>query len=197
MRRLADGQPVVLDLEEEAIECFVEVVEGDEATIAPVSSADASYIPSLGRVAALAFEDEEGRPVRVLGAVRRAPREGRLRFAAGPAAGLAPRRRAPRAGAALPVELTPVGKGGTPSDDPFDLVTSDVSLGGLGVHVGTWRPSEDDLVRFSVELPGAQGVDGTARVVRMHGDVAGLEFQVIAPVDRARVAAFLMALRPG
>jgi PilZ domain-containing protein len=196
MHRLADGQPVLLDLEEESIECFVEVVEGDEATIAPVSSADASYIPRLGRVAELTFGDGDGRPVRISGAVRRGPREGRLRFAAGAADGLPPRRRAPRAGAELRVELTPVGAGGTPSDDPFDLVTSDVSLGGLGVRVGTWRPSEDDLVRFAVALPGAEGVEGTARVVRVHGDMAGLEFQVIAPVDRARIATFLIALRP-
>src|SRR3954467_2194106 len=55
MRRLAVSQPVVLDLEEEAIQCVVEATAGDEATLAPVAAADAGYIPSLGRTAALVF----------------------------------------------------------------------------------------------------------------------------------------------
>src|SRR4051794_3697996 len=56
MRRLGDFQSVVLDLEEEAIDCVVEAVADEEATIRPVSAADASYIPTLGRAAALVFE---------------------------------------------------------------------------------------------------------------------------------------------
>src|SRR3954453_2307891 len=95
MLRLAANQPVVLDLEEEAIDCVVEAVAGEEATIAPVVVADAGYVPSLGRAAALGhvpglgraaglvFAEGGGDRTRVRGAVRRAAAEGLLTFVAG------------------------------------------------------------------------------------------------------------------
>jgi len=72
MRRLTPSQPVVLDLEEEAIDCVVAAVEHDgEATLAPVEAADAAYIPSLGRAAALVFaEGGSSETRRVIGAVQ-------------------------------------------------------------------------------------------------------------------------------
>ena len=68
-------QPVVLDLEEEAIDCVVESVSATETTIAPVVAADAAYIPSLGRAAALVFGSGAGRG-RAAGAVHRGARAG-------------------------------------------------------------------------------------------------------------------------
>src|SRR3954447_162792 len=103
MRRLSPAQPVVLDLAEEAIECVVDAVAGDEATLRPLAAADAGYIPRLGRAAALGLA-AGGRRGRVEGAVRRAGAEGMLRFLAGGGADLPARRQAARAGVELAVE---------------------------------------------------------------------------------------------
>src|SRR4051794_29883704 len=106
MRRLAASQPVVLDLEEEAIECVVEAAAGDEATLAPVAAADAAYIPTPGRAAALVFAaGGDGARTRVRGAVHRAPGEARLQFVAGGGGDLPARRQAARAGVDLAVEI--------------------------------------------------------------------------------------------
>jgi PilZ domain len=191
MLRLAVSQPVVLDLEEEAIECVVEAVAGDEATLAPLTAADAGYIPRLGRAAALVFPGGGGGRSRVRGAVHRAPADGRLRFVAGGGSDLPARRQAARAGVALEAELEPVGGGEAARRVP----TIDVSIGGIGVRVGDWAPAEGALLRFSLELPAAPPIRGTARVLRSAGGVAGLAIAEIAPADRARLAAFLIASR--
>src|SRR5881398_738126 len=104
MRRLSPSQPVVLDLAEEAIECVVEAVDGEEATLRPIAAADAGYIPSLGRAAALVFK-RDSRRGRVDGAIHPAAAEGRLRFVAGGGADLPARRQAARAGVELAVEV--------------------------------------------------------------------------------------------
>jgi hypothetical protein len=191
MRRLSATQPVVLDLEEEAIECVVEAVAGEEATLAPVTAADAGYIPTLGRAAALVFAGSGGARARVRGAVHRATGEARLRFVAGGAAALPARRRAARAGVALEAELQPVGTGGPARR----VATSDVSIGGIGIRVGDWVPDEGALLRFALELPAAPPIRGTALVLRVAGGIAGLAIAEIAPADRARLAAFLIASR--
>jgi hypothetical protein len=188
MRRLAAQQPVVLDLEEEAIECVVEAIAGDEATIAPVTAADAGYIPRLGRAAALVFAAAGGgERTRVRGAVHRAAGEGRLRFVAGGGADLPARRQAARAGVDLPVDLEPQG------EPARRLATTDVSIGGIGVRIAGWRPTGGEHVRFALELPAATPIRGTARVLRVAEGVAGLAIEDIAPIDRARLAAFLIA----
>jgi PilZ domain len=183
MRRLLPSQPVVLDLTEEAIECVVDAVSGDEATLRPLAAADAGYIPSLGRAAALVF----GRG-RVEGAVHRAAGPGRLTFVAGGGAGLPARRQAARAGVELPVAL---------GDPPRRLRTCDVSLGGVGVRVGDWAPPAGATLLVALELPAGPPVRGTAEVLRVADGVAGLEFVAIAPTERARLAAFLIASRRG
>jgi PilZ domain len=191
MHRLAATQPVVLDLEEEAIECVVERVAGDEATLAPVAAADAGYIPRLGRAAALVFSSGAGDRARVRGAVHRAAGEGRLRFVAGTGADLPRRRQAARAGVDLAVELAPI-----ESEEPARrLRTSDVSLGGLGVRLGDWALAEGALVRFALEPAAAPPIRGTARVMRTGAPAAGLVIEEMAPADRARLAALLIASR--
>jgi hypothetical protein len=191
MRRLAVSQPVVLDLEEEAIECVVEAIAGDEATIAPLVAADAGYIPTLGRAAALVFAGEGGARTRVRGAVRRGTAEGWLRFVAGGGADLPARRQAARAGVELEAELAPVDAG----EPARRLATSDVSIGGIGVRVGDWNPGAGALLRFALALPAGPPIRGTARVLRVAAGVAGLEIAQIEPADRARLAAFLIASR--
>jgi hypothetical protein len=186
MRRLAPPQPVVLDLTEEAIECVVEAVDGDAATLRPLAAADAGYIPRLGRAAALVFV-AGGRRGRVEGAVRRARAEDRLRFVAGAGADLPARRQAARAGVELPVAIGEPGR---------RTRTTDVSLGGLGVRLDD-APPVGTALPFALELPAAPPIRGTARVLRVVDGVAGLEFAVIAPVDRSRLAAFLIASRAG
>jgi PilZ domain len=185
MRRLSPSQPVVLDLAEEAIECVVEAVSGDEATLRPLAAADAGYIPSLGRAAALVFT-HASRRARVEGAVRPGAAEGRLRFAAGAGADLAARRQTARAGVDLAVEL---------GDEGLLLRTTDVSLGGLGVRAGGWAPPVGATLAFALELPAAPPIRGRARVLRVVEGVAGLEFAAIAPDDRTRLAVFLIAAR--
>jgi PilZ domain len=185
MRRLSPPQPVVLDLAEEAIECVVEAAAGDEATLRPLAAADAGYIPRLGRAAALVFA-LDGRRGRVEGAVHRAEAEGMLRFLAGVDADLPARRQAARAGVDLPVEL---------GDPARRLRATDVSLGGVGVRADDWAPAIGATLPFSLELPAAPPIRGTARVLRVGEGVAGLEFAVIAPEDRSRLAAFLIASR--
>jgi hypothetical protein len=185
MRRLSPSQPVVLDLAEEAIECVVEAVAGEEATLRPLTAADAAYIPSLGRAAALVFAVDGGRE-RLVGAVHRAAAEGTLRFAVGAGDGLPARRQAARTGVELDVELGEPGR---------RLRTTDVSLGGLGVRAGDWAPPVGTTLTFALELPAAPAIRGTARVLRVGEGVAGLEFAAIAPADRAQLAAFLIASR--
>jgi hypothetical protein len=188
VRGLSPSQPVVLDLEEEAIDCVVDSVSETEATIAPVVAADAAYIPSLGRAAALVFGSGAGR-ARLDGAVHRGA-EGRLRFIPGAGADLPARRQTARTGVELAVSVADSGGGAA-----RHLMTSDVSLGGLGVRIEDWSPAAGDVVSVAIELPAAAAVRGTARVLRVANDVAGLEFAEIAPTDRGRLAAFLIASR--
>jgi hypothetical protein len=194
VRRLAEGDLVVLDLAEEAIECHVTAVAGDEATLAPLAAADAAYIPSLGRAAALVF-DSDGARVRVRGAVSRAPEEGRLRFLAGRGADLPQRRQAARAYAEVAVELTPLDQSGEPAGQVRRLKTTDVGIGGVGVRVGDWAPARDELFDLSLDLPDGAPLSATARVLRVADGVAGLELAHVAPPDLARLAAFLIARR--
>ena len=188
MRGLSPSQPVVLDLEEEAIDCVVESVSATETTIAPVVAADAAYIPSLGRAAALVFGSGAGRG-RLEGAVHRGG-EGRLRFVAGAGGDLPARRQTARTGIELDVVV-----GGPGGGDSRRLMTSDVSLGGLGVRTGEWAPAVGDVVSIAIELPAAAAILGSARVLRVAGGVAGLEFADIAATERGRLAAFLIASR--
>jgi hypothetical protein len=196
VRRLAERQPVVLDLGEEAIERVVADVAGDEVTIVPLAAADAAYIPRLGRPAALVFESA-GERVRIRGGVHRHREEDRLRFTAGGGAGLPARRRAARVHADLAVELTPLDERGHPAGQPRRLRTTDVSIAGVGVRVGDWALGEGALVGFCLEAPApaAPPIAGTARVLRFSDGVAGLVLEQVAPPDRARLAAFLIAGR--
>jgi PilZ domain len=193
MRRLTPSQPVVLDLEEEAIDCIVAAVQGDEeATLTPVEAADAAYIPSLGRVAALVFaEGGSSETRRVVGAVHRAADPGRLRFVPGAGTGLPARRQTARAGVELTVALGGPGAGG----EPRRLLTSDVSLGGLGVRLTDWTPEPDAILDVALEVPEAEPIRGSARVLRVAGGVAGLAFSEITAGERGRLAAFLIASR--
>jgi PilZ domain len=192
LHRLREGRPVVLDLAEEAIECTVAAVAGDEATLEPLSAVDAGYIPSLGRAAALVFGGD-GERVRVRGAVWRGAREGSLRFVSGAETGLPARRRTPRVTAEVPVAVTAPAGGGEPG--VHRLVMCDLSLGGVGVRVGPWAPEEGAVVEVAIELPAAPPIRGTARVLRVEDGVAGLEFADVSLTDRARLAAFLIASR--
>jgi PilZ domain len=190
MRRLAAQQPVVLDLEEEAIECVVETVTGGNATLAPVMAADAAYIPRLGRAAALVFGGGAER-ARIEGAVRRAAEEGRLDFVAGAGADLPARRQTARVGIELPVRVAVPGERG----EPLSLMTRDISLGGLGVQLSGFAPREGATLEVSIELPGAAPVRATASVLRVAHGVAGLVFDDIGATERGRLAAFLIASR--
>jgi hypothetical protein len=190
MRRLAAQQPVVLDLEEEAIECVVEAVAGESVTLAPVMAADAAYIPSLGRAAALVFGGGAER-ARIAGAVRRAGAEGRLDFVAGAGTNLPARRQTARVGIELPVRVSAPGEPG----EPLSLMTSDVSLGGLGVELAGFAPREGATLEVSIELPAGPPVRATATVLRVAHGVAGLAFTDIAATERGRLAAFLIASR--
>jgi hypothetical protein len=189
MRLPTPGAAATLDLGEEAIDCRVVDSAGDTATLEPLSPADAAYIPSLGRPAALVFAGAAGERTRVRGVVRRGSEEGRLRFGARDPAGLPQRRRTARVAAELPVAIEPA-----PGSKPHGLVTNDVGLGGLGVRVvDDWAPPPGVVVGFRLVLPAPPPVTGTARVLRLDNGVAGLEYAHVAPVDRARLAAFLIA----
>jgi hypothetical protein len=186
MRLPAAGSVATLNLGEEAIDCRVIAVAGGTATLEPVSPADAAYIPSLGRPAVLVFTGPAGERARLRGTVRRGPEEGRLRF--GAESGLPQRRRTARVAAELPVALEPA-----PGTERHGLVTNDVSLGGLGVRLDAWAPSQGAVVGFELSLPSPPPVAGTARVLRVERGVAGLEFAHVPAGDRARLAAFLLA----
>jgi PilZ domain-containing protein len=190
MRRLAVRQSVVLDLEEEAIECVVEDVSGVNATLAPVMAADAAYIPSLGRAATLVFGGAADRE-RIEGAVRRGADERRLDFVAGDGAGLPARRQTARVGIELPVRVAVAGE----PAEPARLMTSDVSLGGIGVRFDTFAPPEGATLEVTIELPSAEPIRARAQVLRVSHGVAGLAFSDIAATDRGRLAAFLIASR--
>ena len=122
------------------------------------------------------------------GAVHRGG-EGRLRFVAGAGADLPARRQTARTGVELDVVVAPA------AGESRRLMTSDVSLGGLGVRTEEWAPAVGDVVSVSIELPAAAAIRGTARVLRVAGGVAGLEFADIAATERGRLAAFLIASR--
>jgi hypothetical protein len=188
---LATGARAVVDVGEEAIECRVADVAGGEVALAPLTGADAAYISSLGRAATLAFTASERR-ARVPGAVHRGASADELRFVAGGGADLPPRRREARAAIELPVEVTPLDAAGEPAAEPRRLVTTDISLGGLGVHAPGWALAEGALVRVALELPQPPPLTGTARVLRTAHDVAGLGLEHVAVADRARLAAFLL-----
>jgi hypothetical protein len=127
--------------------------------------------------------------------VRRAPAQGVLRFAAGGDTGLPPRHRAARVGSELAVALTLLDEAGKPASAPGRLRTSDVSLGGVGVGTEDWSLPDGALLRFALELPDPPPIEGTSRVLRVSGGIAGLELTKVAPADRSRLAAFLIANR--
>lgn len=191
MRRLKVGRPAILHLEEEEISCRAEAVADDGATLAPRAAADAGYIPSLGRAATLAF-DADGERVRVTGAVRRAPEPGRLRFTAGEGHTVPQRRQAARVGIELALELTVLGDDGRPVGDPRTVMTTDVSLGGIGARIGDWALTPGALVAFGLELPTGPPIAGTALVLRAGDGDAGLELAHVTSEDRARLATFLI-----
>lgn len=191
MHRLAAGRPVVLHLEEEEIGCLAEAVADGEATLVPRAAADAGYIPSLGRVALLIFE-ADGERLSVPGAVHPLDEPGRLRFTAGVSDDLPPRRQAARVGAELALEVTVLGDDGEPVGEPRSLMTTDVSLGGLGARVGDWDPPTGALVAFRLQLSVGPPISGTALLLRVADGVAGLELAHVTPENRARLAAFLI-----
>ncbi|MBA3328285.1 MAG: PilZ domain-containing protein [Solirubrobacterales bacterium] len=192
LHRLIEDQAVVLDLGEEVINCRVVGVHGEDVVLAPLSVADAGYIPSLGRTGVLAFEAQDGH-MRLEGAVRPGERAGSLLFTADVGAGLPPRRRALRIDATLAIELVPLAEHGASAGRAMRLRTADVSLCGLGVRVGEPSLRTGALLGFTLELPGPSAISGTARVLRTDGDIAGLDLVRITPGDRARLAAFLLA----
>ena len=194
LRRVTVGQVVVVDVGEETIDCRVLALAGAELTLAPVAAADAAYIPSLGRAATLLF-GTGGERLRIDGAVRPGEAPGRLSFTAGAAGDLPQRRRAARAGIELPVELTLLDDAGDPAGAPHTSTTTDASLAGLGVRVGAWSPAPGSRLAFALVLSDGSRVAGTARVLRVHAGVAGLELDHVTPADRTRLAALLLAGR--
>jgi hypothetical protein len=196
LRGLTEGAAVVLDVGEEAIDCRVDALAGGQATLAPRTEADAAYIPSLGRAAELVFAaGASERRTRVAGAVRRGPADGLLAFVAGTDAGVPARRRAARVGIELAVELTLLDSAGEPAEPPRRLLTTDVSLGGLGVHAEGWTLPGGARLRLVLELPDPPPIEATSRVLRAAGGIAGLELTDVVPADRSRLAAFLIAQR--
>jgi len=196
MKRLLENQVVALSVGDTGIDCTVAALSRGEAELHPVRPAEAKLLPAASPSATLVFTSRGGL-VMLRGALYRTGCAEELRFAEGtsPTASVTAeqRRRAARVEIALPTSVTAVAADGTLEGEEQELVTRDVSLGGLALETRRAPLRNGSLLRFRVTLPDMSEIGGTARVVRAAGSVCGLRFEDVAPADRMKLASYLVA----
>jgi c-di-GMP-binding flagellar brake protein YcgR len=194
MKRLAIDQEVALSVGDATIDCRVAALTGGEAALEPLVAAECRTLPAASAGASLVFT-HEGRLVMLRGAMYRATGEQDLRFAektVAPAKAMSAeqRRKAARLAITLPATLRQLDADGTPGEER-QLITQDLSIGGFAVGTGFAGLPVGARVSFQIILTSGALLEGTARVVRSAGEMAGLSFEKLPPADRVKLAGFL------
>jgi c-di-GMP-binding flagellar brake protein YcgR len=194
MKRLAIDQEVALSVGDATIDCRVAALTGGEAALEPLVAAECRTLPAASAGASLVFT-HEGRLVMLRGAMYRATGEQDLRFAektVAPAKAMSAeqRRKAARLAITLPATLRQLDADGTPGEER-QLITQDLSIGGFAVGTGFAGLPVGARVSFQLILTNGALLEGTARVVRSAGEMAGLSFEKLPPADRVKLAGFL------
>jgi hypothetical protein len=194
MKRLLENQVVGLSVGDTTVDCRVAGLTGGEASLAPLRPAEANLLPPASAGANLVFTHRGGLVMR-RGALYRAGSAEDLRFAEGsrPAAVAEQRRRAARVDVSLLASVTPLAADGTPDGEQHQLMTRDISLGGLALDSGRAPLLNGSLLQFTVTLPDLTEIGGTGRVVRAAGRMCGVKFEELAPADRLKLASFLVS----
>jgi hypothetical protein len=194
VRRLVADQLVALSVGDATIDCRVAVPSAEEAGLVPIHLADGRRLPTASGDAELVFS-HEGQLIMLRGAIYRGACPEDILFAerrtARPAAVAEQRRRAARLPIALPATVTALDAAGRPADDQRQLLTRDVSIGGFAVVSPPGGLSSGTTVRFELVLGDGAIIAGTARVARSTGDVTGLAFVELPPLERVRLGSFL------
>ncbi len=98
------------------------------------------------------------------------------------------RREHARADLVLDVEVWP----DADCDEPVTGVTLDISAGGLRAALAT--PLEPgSIIRFAVDLPDGEPLEGLVRVIEQRDDCVAFEFHDIVAADRERVVRAVFA----
>jgi hypothetical protein len=199
MMRLQHGQVVTLAVGDKAVECNVAGIVGGAVALDPVVPMSSCELPAAGAGASIVFVHRGGL-VQLIGSLHREG-EGQgaeLRFAVTrrpPSS--EQRRRAARLELALPVTVTPLGEDGDPAHPPRQLVTFDVSLGGIGLRLSDGMYARGTLLGFALVPPAGEPLVGTARVAHVTGEVCGLQFEEVGALDRVRLAGYLVGAQRG
>jgi hypothetical protein len=194
MKRLAVDQDVALSVGDATIDCRVAALTGGEAALEPLVPVECRMLPAASAGASLVFS-HEGRLVMLRGAMYRGSGEHDLRFAektVAPAKTISAeqRRKAARLAITLPATLRQLDADDTPGEER-QLITQDLSIGGFAVGTGFAGLPVGARVSFQLILTNGALLEGTARVVRSAGEMAGLSFEKLPPADRVRLAGFL------
>jgi hypothetical protein len=195
MKRLLENEVVGLSVGETAVDCRVAALTGGEASLHALRPAEAKLLPPASAGATLVFTHRGGL-VMLRGAMYRGGSIDDLRFAEGSRSTTAvaeQRRRAARVEIGLLASVTALAADGTPEGEEHQLITRDLSLGGLALDIGRAPLLNGTRLRFTVTLPDLTQVGGTGRVVRAAGSMCGVKFEDVAPADRLKLAGFLVA----
>ena len=188
MRRLREHQLVTLEVERPSasIDCHVVAIEGNEATLAPVSAKDLMQLPIEGKDALLTFH-YRSQLITLRGTGRRDPFGRDLRFAVTDRVTVPQRRRYARVPVALTIALTP------PGGSQLDTVTRDVSADGVLVEVAL-EGSAGSIWHTVLEVPdNGPPIVCDSQFVRHVGGGTALRFAGISAADRERLKQFVAA----
>ena len=188
MRRLREHQLVTLEVERPSasIDCHVVAIEGNEATLAPVSAKDLMQLPMEGKDALLTFH-YRSQLITLRGTGRRDPFGRDLRFAVTDRVTVPQRRRYARVPVALTIALTP------PGGSQLDTVTRDVSADGVLVEVAL-EGSAGSTWHTMLEVPdNGPPIVCDSQFVRHVGGGTALRFAGISAADRERLKQFVAA----
>lgn len=185
MRRLREHQLVTLEIDRPSasIDCQVVAVEGNEATLDPVSADDLLRVPIEGIDALLTFE-YRSQLITLRGVGVRDAFGKDLRFAVTDKVMVPQRRRYARVPIALPIVLS------TPGGATVETQTRDLSADGLLIeHL---LPTEEPRLRIVLHVPDrGPPVSCEARIVRHVGGGTALRFVAISAEDRERLKQFV------
>jgi PilZ domain-containing protein len=188
MRRLREHQLVTLELERPSasIDCHVVAIEGNEATLAPVSADDLMQLPIEGKDALLTFHFRS-QLITLRGAGRRDPFGRDLRFTVTDRVTVPQRRRYARVPVGLTVALTP------PGGSQLDTRTRDVSADGVLVEAPL-EGSAGSTWHMVLDVPdNGPPIVCDSQFVRHVGGGTALRFAGIATGDRERLKQFVAA----
>jgi hypothetical protein len=192
VRRLRDFQIVDLRALDRGATCRVVAADGDEAVLEPERPERAG---ELGLPARSTLSFETGRhPVLLSGMADIGPIPGTLRFWVTDDVGVRPLRLRPRLNADFAVRVTPLDHNGRRTGFPVELLTSNVSAG--GVRIAGHHATAGSMMALELTVPGLpRAVTCTARAIRSVDGGTAVSFCDLEPGVRAALDRLIFAVR--